>query len=110
MCSTTLGPAICPSLVTWPTSSTAVPFCFAKRIRASEPAFNWDTVPGAASIEGAQRVWIESMTAMAGGFSSDSVARMSETLVSVASSTGASSSPSRCALRRTWAIASSPEI
>ena len=50
------------------------------------------------------------MTAMAGGFSSDSVARMSETLVSVASSTGASSRPSRWARSRTWAMASSPEM
>ena len=110
MCSTTLGPAICPSLVTCPTSSMAVPFCLAKRTSASEPAFNCDTVPGAASIEGAHRVWIESITAIAGGLSSESVARMSETLVSVASSTGASSSPSRCARSLTCAIASSPEI
>ena len=51
MCSTTLGPAIWPSLVTWPTSSTAVPFCLAKRISASDPAFSCDTVPGAASID-----------------------------------------------------------
>ena len=50
------------------------------------------------------------MTAIAGGLPSLSVAMMSETLVSVASSTGASSSPSRWARSRTWAMASSPEI
>ena len=33
MCSSTLGPASEPSLVTWPTRKRTVPDCFAKRVR-----------------------------------------------------------------------------
>ena len=33
MCSSTFGPASVPSLVTWPTSTSTVPVCLAKRVR-----------------------------------------------------------------------------
>ena len=62
MCSITLGPAICPSLVTWPTSSSALPAFLAWRISACAAARTWLTVPGAASIASAHSVWMESTT------------------------------------------------
>ena len=55
-------------------------------------------------------VWIESTTTRRGVGPSDSVATMSSTEVSAATSTGAAASPSRSARSRTWATASSPEI
>ena len=59
MCSITLGPAIWPSLVTWPTSSSAEPCALAKRTSDCVAARTWLTVPGAASSPSAQSVWIE---------------------------------------------------
>ena len=50
MCSSTRGPAICPSLVTWPTSSTAVPPAFAKRTSSAVHSRSCETAPGAASM------------------------------------------------------------
>jgi hypothetical protein len=110
MCSTTRGPAICPSLVTWPTRITAVPEVLAKRISAWALPRTCVTVPGADSTVSVHMVWIESITASAGGRPWLKVAMMSSTFVSAASSTGASASPSRSARRRTCATASSPDI
>ncbi len=67
MCSTTRGPAICPSLVTWPTRITAVPVVLAKRIRAWADERTCVTVPGADSTVSVHMVWIESMMVSAGG-------------------------------------------
>ena len=89
MCSTTRGPAIWPSLVTWPTRMTAVPWVLAKRISACALPRTCVTVPGADSTVSVHMVWIESMIASAGGRPWDRVAMMSSTLVSAASSTGA---------------------
>ena len=47
MCSSTRGPAMVPSFVTWPTSSTAVPVCLAKRTRRAALSRTWLTLPGA---------------------------------------------------------------
>ncbi len=47
MCSSTRGPAIMPSLVTWPTSSTVMPRRLASRISSAAQARTWATVPGA---------------------------------------------------------------
>jgi hypothetical protein len=110
MCSTTRGPAICPSLVTWPTRITVVPVVLAKRMSDWALPRTWVTVPGADSTVSVHMVWIESMMASAGGRPADRVATMSSTLVSEASSTGAAPRPSRSALRRTCATASSPEM
>ncbi len=49
MCSTTRGPAIWPSLVTWPTRITAAPVRLAKRMSSPAEPRTWVTVPGAAS-------------------------------------------------------------
>ena len=47
MCSTTRGPAIWPSLVTWPTKMTAVPVRLAKRMSSLAAPRTCVTVPGA---------------------------------------------------------------
>ena len=62
MCSTTRGPAIWPSLVTWPTRITAAPVRLAKRISSPAEPRTCVTVPGAASSACVHIVWIESIT------------------------------------------------
>ena len=89
MCSTTRGPAIWPSLVTWPTISSAEPLALAKRISAWAEPRTWLTVPGADSIASLHMVWIESITTNFGGSPDPSVATMSSTSVWAASWTGA---------------------
>ena len=59
ICSTTRGPAIWPSLVTWPTRMTAAPVRLAKRISSAAEPRTWVTVPGAASTLCVHMVWIE---------------------------------------------------
>ena len=110
MCSTTRGPAIWPSLVTWPTRMIAAPDFLANRISACAEARTCVTVPGADSTVSVHMVWIESITISRGTVPSDSVETMSSTEVSAASCTGASARPSRSARSRTCATASSPEI
>ena len=110
MCSTTRGPAIWPSLVTWPTRMMAAPDFLANRISACAEARTCVTVPGADSTVSVHMVWIESITIRRGTAPSDSVETMSSTEVSAASCTGASARPSRSARSRTCATASSPEI
>src|SRR3954449_2677032 len=100
MCSTTRGPAIWPSLVTWPTRMMAAPVLLANRISACAEARTWVTVPGADSTVSVHIVWIESITISRGTAPSDSVDTMSSTDVSAASCTGASDSPRGAALPR----------
>ncbi|MNT49516.1 hypothetical protein D3C72_1863740 [compost metagenome] len=109
MCSTTRGPAICPSLVTWPTSTTAAPLFLAKRVSACAEVRTCVTVPGAESTRSVHSVWMESMMTRSGAGPFSSVARMISTLVSAASITLASPRPSLWARSRTCATASSPE-
>ena len=66
MCSSTRGPAIWPSLVTWPISRRALPRCLAKRISAWAAARSWVTVPGACSSPSTHMVWIESTITRSG--------------------------------------------
>ena len=47
MCSSTRGPAIAPSLVTWPTSTIAVPLALAARVRWAAHSRTCATEPGA---------------------------------------------------------------
>ena len=89
MCSTTRGPAIWPSLVTWPTNMMAAPERLAKRMSACALPRTCVTVPGADSTMSVHMVWIESITIRRGTLPSDSVAMMSSTAVSAASSTAA---------------------
>ena len=109
MCSSTRGPAIWPSLVTWPTRSTALPRCLAKRISAWAAARSWVTVPGACSSPSTHMVWIESTISRSGACGRSTVARMSPTEVALASWTGAVGQPeARRARSRIWSIDSSP--
>ena len=62
MCSSTRGPAIAPSLVTWPTSTSANPRDLASRISSKLDARTWLTLPGALSTLSSHMVWIELMT------------------------------------------------
>ena len=62
MCSTTRGPAIWPSLVTWPTRITATPRFLARRTSSEAQARTWVTEPGPASCASLHMVWMESIT------------------------------------------------
>ena len=46
-CSSTRGPAMLPSLVTWPMMNTAVLLCLAKRASAAAHSRTWLTLPDA---------------------------------------------------------------
>src|ERR1700712_1715880 len=81
MCSTTRGPAIWPSLVTWPTRMMAAPDFLANLISACAEARTWVTVPGADSTVSVHMVWIESITINRGTAPSDSVETISSTEV-----------------------------
>ena len=48
-CSSVRGPAIEPSLVTWPTSTTAIPSPFASSIRRNADSRTWPTLPAGPS-------------------------------------------------------------
>ncbi|MNC62207.1 hypothetical protein D3C75_1122080 [compost metagenome] len=82
MCSSTLGPASAPSLVTCPTRKIAVPLCLAYRTNSAALSRTWDTPPGADCSCSVKIVWIESIT-MTRGFSSRAVAMMVSMQVSV---------------------------
>ncbi len=90
MCSSTRGPAMVPSLVTWPTRITVKPRALASRISSCAEARTWLTVPGALSRLSRYMVWIESITTTCGRFGvvegGDDVAHR---LVAAASCTGA---------------------
>ena len=62
MCSSTRGPAMPPSLVTWPTRNTLVPVSLAKRTRRAALSRTWLTEPGAAVSCSDHSVWMESAT------------------------------------------------
>ena len=81
MCSSTLGPASEPSLVTWPTSSSTVLVRLAKRVSAAADSRTCETPPGADDRSSRCMVWMESMISTS-GFSRSAVARIVSTLVS----------------------------
>ena len=66
MCSSTLGPAMEPSLFTWPMTKTVTPSPFASCIRAMVHSFTWLTLPGEAVISPWYRVWMESTMSTSG--------------------------------------------
>ena len=65
-CSSTRGPAIAPSLVTWPTSTVVMLRVLATRISAAATSLTWVTPPGTPSMPEAPMVWIESTTSSVG--------------------------------------------
>ena len=66
MCSSTLGPAIEPSLFTWPMTKTVIPSPFASCISAMVHSLTWLMLPGAAVTSPWYRVWMESTTSTPG--------------------------------------------
>jgi hypothetical protein len=70
-----------PSLVTWPTSSTAMPRRLASSTSACAEPRTWLTVPGVLSIVSSHMVWMESITATLGASGRSRVATMSRTEV-----------------------------
>ena len=69
-CSSTRGPAIEPSFVTWPTITVVMLRVLATRIRAAATSLTWVTPPGTPSMPEAPIVWIESTTSSVGRVSS----------------------------------------
>ena len=66
ICSSTLGPATTPSLVTWPTINIDIPMLFAICIRTEVDSLTWLTLPGAELISSRYIVWIESIITISG--------------------------------------------
>jgi hypothetical protein len=107
MCSSVLGPAMVPPLVTWPTTNTAVPLSLANRIRW---AAHSRTLPDAAGralqavgVHGLDRVQHQQLgPGGPGGF------EMASRRVSPRTSTGPASSTSRSARSRICSGDSSP--
>src|SRR5260221_10801520 len=95
MCSSTRGPAISPSLVTWPTSTTTKPRRLASPISSCAAPRTWLTVPGALSSVSRYIVWIESITTRSGASAESRDSTMSRTLLAAARPTGRSATPSR---------------
>ena len=65
-CSAALGPAMRPSFVTWATRMMAASRSLAQAESSWAQYLIWLAVPGTAPASSAWRVWIESITAMAG--------------------------------------------
>ena len=66
MCSNTLGPAMDPSLFTWPMTNTVTFFPLASCMRAMVQSFTCPTLPGGLSSAPLYKVWIESTMRMSG--------------------------------------------
>ena len=106
-CSSTRGPAIEPSLVTWPTMTVVMLRVLATRIRAAATSLTWVTPPGTPSMPDAPIVWMESTTNSVGRTSSMCV-RTAPRSVSAARNSSSCTPPVRSARIRTWAADSSP--
>jgi hypothetical protein len=108
MCSSVLGPAIPPPLVTCPTRNTAVPVCLAKRCNRAAHSRTWPTFPGAPSSSGVYTVWMESTSSTSGALSA---ARSSTVSSSVSASrlTSPAAPRSRSARSLTCSADSSPD-
>ena len=65
-CSSSRGPAIAPSLVTWPTTNVAQPVRFANSISTCVQSRICETLPANDSTSGSHIVWIESTTSISG--------------------------------------------
>ena len=107
MCSSTRGPASVPSLVTWPTSTIAVPLALAMRVSCAAHSRTWATEPGAEVSCSEYSVWIESMTQKSGA-SASSAATIFSRWISASTRTRLPSRPSRRARSATCAPLSSP--
>ena len=68
-CSRTRGPAIAPSLLTWPTSTVVSPRSLAMAASWRAHSLTWATVPGAEPSAGSAMVCMESTTTTSGSSS-----------------------------------------
>ena len=66
MCSSTFGPAMDPSLFTWPMTNTVIPSPLASCIRVMVHSFTWLTLPGEALTSPLYMVWMESTMSTSG--------------------------------------------
>ncbi len=107
MCSSTRGPASAPSLVTWPTSTIAVPRLLAMRVSCAAHSRTCATEPGAEVSSSLYIVWMESITHTA-GCSASRVALIFSRLISATTRTCEPSSPRRRERSATCAPDSSP--
>ena len=80
MCSSTRGPASPPSLVTWPTSTTAMPRSLAIDTNRAALSRTWATEPAAEEISGVCTVWMESTTSTLGDTSSTEATMLGTTV------------------------------
>ena len=109
MCSSVLGPAIEPSLVTWPVRKTGVDVCLANIINCAATSRTCETLPGADSIAELKTVWIES-TMTKSGLSLSVSARMLCRLVSGSKNRFSASTPRRSPRILICRSDSSPEM
>ena len=66
MCSSTRGPAMEPSFVTWPTRKVGTPLRLANAISRPATSRTWVMLPGALPSSGRYMVWMESTTSAVG--------------------------------------------
>ena len=107
MCSRTFGPAIAPSLLTWPMTNAVIFMVFASCITAMVQSFTWPMLPGAEAMSLLYIVCTESMIRIS-GFRSSTLCVTA--LISVSARTKRSSldTPSRCERILSWRWLSSP--
>ncbi len=106
-CSSSRGPAICPSLVMCPTRNTAQPVRLANSISTWVQSRTCETLPANDSTSGSHMVWIESTTSTSGGWRS-SASSTARRFVS-GNTISAGSACSRCARSLVCAADSSPQ-
>ena len=108
MCSSVLGPAMPPPFVTCPTTKTAVPLSFAKRISRAAHSRTWPTLPGAPSRSCVNTVWMESTTITEGACATP-VAMIVSSSVSLSNETSPAAASIRSARSLTCSGDSSPD-
>ena len=106
-CSSERGPAIEPSLVTWPTSTVVSIRCLARLTSAEVISRTWVTPPGVPSMPAAEMVCTESTISSAGSTASTCASSAARS-VSAARKSFALIAPIRSARSLTWAADSSP--
>ena len=100
------GPAMDPSLVTWPTMMTGSPRSFATRMRVEATSRTWLGCPAIPSESDDDTVCTES-TISSSGRTSSTCPRIVARSVSAAMNSSSCRAPVRSARRRTWAVDSS---
>ena len=107
ICSSTLGPARVPSLVTCPTTNTAMPLVLASRKSSTAHSLTWLTLPGALCTSGRKTVWMESTT-RSSGFSCSTCWPICSRFVSLTAKSPSCTASSLSARIRTCRTLSSP--